>query len=207
MGQNEMVQEKGTTPRTERGRKTQRKLLDAAALEFGEKGYHDASIVSITARAGIALGSFYTYFTSKDEVFRALVGDMSRQVGKRAAAAMEGATDALSRERLALQGFLEFSREHKEIYRIIDEAEFVDPDSFRSHYTSTAERILARLQTGAEAGEVRSDISELHSWAIMGMNVFVGLRYGIWSDDISPEQVAQECNDLIANGLAAKTDN
>ena len=43
-------------PRTERGRQTLRKLLDAAALEFGDKGFHEASITGITARAGTALG-------------------------------------------------------------------------------------------------------------------------------------------------------
>ena len=68
------------TPRTARGRKTQRALLDAAAAEFGEKGFHDSSIVSITARAGVALGTFYTYFESKDLLFRALVSDISDQV-------------------------------------------------------------------------------------------------------------------------------
>ena len=43
-------------PRTERGRRTLRKLLDAAAEEFGEKGFHEASVSSITRRAGVALG-------------------------------------------------------------------------------------------------------------------------------------------------------
>ena len=62
-------------PRTERGRRTLRALLDAAAAEFGEKGFHDGSVSGITRRAGCALGSFYTYFDSKDEVFRALVRD------------------------------------------------------------------------------------------------------------------------------------
>ncbi|MBW7945869.1 MAG: helix-turn-helix transcriptional regulator, partial [Sphingomonadaceae bacterium] len=49
-------------PRTARGRRTQRALLDAAAVEFGEKGFHEGSISGITRRAGVALGSFYTYF-------------------------------------------------------------------------------------------------------------------------------------------------
>ena len=49
-------------PRTERGRRTQRAILDAAAAEFGEKGFHEGSISGITRRAGVALGSFYTYF-------------------------------------------------------------------------------------------------------------------------------------------------
>ncbi|WP_240330709.1 TetR/AcrR family transcriptional regulator [Sphingorhabdus sp. Alg239-R122] len=202
MAKTDIKQETETlTPRTERGRKTLRKLLDAAALEFGEKGYHETSIVSITARAGVALGSFYTYFPSKDAIFRGLVSDMSAQVGKHAAAAMEDAPDALSRERMALQGFLEFASEHKEIYRIIDESEFVDPESYKTHYTTTAERILARLQSGAEAGEIRDDVNELHAWALMGMNVFLGLRYGVWGHDMRAEDVARAANDLLARGL------
>lgn len=67
-------------PRTERGRRTQRAILDAAAAEFGDKGFHESSIVSITQRAGVALGSFYTYFESKEALFKALVLDMSEQV-------------------------------------------------------------------------------------------------------------------------------
>jgi AcrR family transcriptional regulator len=105
------------SPRTARGRATQRKLLDAAAIEFGEKGFHEASISSITGRAGTALGSFYTYFESKEALFRALVRDMSAQVGGAAAAAMGSETEPLERERAALAGFLDFVRTHKEVYR------------------------------------------------------------------------------------------
>ncbi len=189
------------TPRTARGRATLRKLLDAAAIEFGERGFHEASISGITRRAGTALGSFYTYFDSKDEIFRALVQDMSAQVGVHAAAAMQAAETALDRERAALQGFLEFAREHKEIYRIIDEAEFVDSDSYRAHYQVTASRILTRLKAGAETGELREDVSELHAWAVMGMNVFLGLRYGVWTEDMTPEAIASAANYFIARGL------
>jgi AcrR family transcriptional regulator len=198
---NDPAERPGKTPRTARGRATLRKLLDAAAIEFGERGFHEASISGITRRAGTALGSFYTYFDSKDEIFRALVHDMSAQVGVHAAAAMQAATTALDRERAALQGFLEFAREHKEIYRIIDEAEFVDSDSYRAHYQVTASRILSRLKAGAETGELRDDVSELHAWAVMGMNVFLGLRFGIWTEDMAPDAIASAANDFIARGL------
>ena len=43
-------------PRTERGRRTMRAILDAAAIEFGDNGFHQASISDITRRAGVALG-------------------------------------------------------------------------------------------------------------------------------------------------------
>jgi AcrR family transcriptional regulator len=188
-------------PRTERGRKTLRKLLDAAAIEFGERGFYESSIAEITRRAGTALGSFYTYFDSKDAIFRALVQDMSRQVGRHAGAALKDVTGALAREEAALAAFLDFARIHKEVYRIVDEAEFVDPGSYRAHYENTATRILARLKEGAEAGELRDDVDELHAWAVMGMNVFLGLRYAVWTDEADPADIAARANDMIARGL------
>ncbi len=196
----------GKTPRTARGQRTLRALLDAAAAEFGERGFHEGSISGITGRAGVALGTFYTYFSSKDEIYRALVSDMSGRVRDHVAPAIAAAPDPLSGERAALEAFLRFAAEHKELYRIIDESEFVDPASFRQHYETTAERIAARLARAADAGLVRADVGEVHAWAIMGMNVFLGLRFGVWGDGCDLGRIAGLANDLIVNGIAAGRD-
>ena len=192
------------SPRTPRGERTRRKILDAALVEFGERGFSDSSIVGITARARVALGTFYTYFTSKDEVFRALVGDMSAQVRDAVAPAIEGATDTLTGERQALAAFLNFVRGHQQVYRIIDEAEFVDPEGFRRHYQTTAMRIAQRLTAGADRGEVASATDpltqEIRAWAIMGANVFLGLRFGVWGDE-DPDCVAAVVSHLLSDGL------
>lgn len=190
-------------PRTARGLRTQRILLDAAAAEFGEKGFHESSIVSITARAGVALGTFYTYFESKDALFRALVRDMSERVRDRVAPALASAVgDTISREGVAFAAFLAFAREHKEIYRIIDEAEFVVPDEWRRHYERTAQRIVERLREGEARGEVTGPIDEAHGWAIMGMNVFLGLRFGVQDGARPLQEVAGIANALLRRGLA-----
>jgi len=197
------------TPRTERGRRTLRKLLDASAIEFGEKGFHDASVSSITRRAEVALGTFYTYFDSKDALFKALVQDMSAQVKSSAGSAVEalreaGRHTAFDIEEVALASFLEFAREHKEIYRIIDESEFVDPASYRAHYEATAKRIFERLQAGVADGEIREEIEEAHAWALMGMNVFLGLRYAIWSQGDDGTDVARIARSILERGIARK---
>ncbi len=190
------------TPRTERGRRTLRKLLDAAAEEFGEKGFHEASVSSITRRAGVALGSFYTYFDSKDALFRALVADMSEKVRTSARSALSDDMGALEIERAALAAFLRFAAEHKEIYRIIDEAEFVDPASYRQHYETIAARIADRLRAGTASGELCDGLGELEAWAVMGMNVFAGLRYVVWGEsELPPEDVAEGINRLLAEGI------
>jgi AcrR family transcriptional regulator len=189
------------TPRTERGRKTLRLLLDAAASEFGEKGFHESSVVSITQRAGVALGSFYTYFDSKDSLFRALVQDMSTQVRNTVGPVMAAETDRLAGERKGLAEFLSFVRQHKELYRIIDEAEFVDPPSYRAHYENTVAGYVASLKDAADKGQLRADVEEVHAWAIVGMNVFLGLRYGVFGEDRDVEDVANIASDLLTNGL------
>ena len=190
------------TPRTARGRATQAALLEAAGAEFGEKGFHDASISGITRRAGVALGSFYTYFDSKDAVFRALVRHLSDEVRDRVAPGIRAAAPGIAAERAGLAGFIGFVREHKEIYRIIDEAEFVDPESFRRHYSVTAERIARRLEAAAREGALVPHVSEIHAWAIMGMNVFLGLRYGVWDEDVTPTMLADAVADMLAHGIA-----
>jgi AcrR family transcriptional regulator len=192
---------KGKSPRTARGRKTLRAILDAAAIEFGEKGFHDSSIIGITTRAGVALGSFYTYFDSKDAVFRALVNDMSAQLRDHVTPLVQAAPDGIAAERIGLEAFLEFVRAHKEIYRIIDESEFVDYDSYKQHYMTTVERIHQRLKAGAARGEIRADVGEVHAWAIGGMNVFLGMRFGLWDRESNTGEVAAIANDLLARGL------
>ena len=191
-------------PKTARGRRTLRQLLDAAAEEFGEKGFHEASISQITQRAGVAIGSFYTYFDSKEEVFTALVRDLSGQVRDYVGPRIQGHANQLDAERAGQQAFLEFARQHKEIYRIIDEAEFVDPAIYREHYANTATRIAARLDAAFERGEISEGPSEIRAWALMGMNVFLGLRFGVWGDDYDPEEVARVGGELIAHGMGVR---
>ena len=62
------------SPRTARGELTRRKILDAARTEFGTRGFADTGITEITRTAKVALGTFYTYFDSKEALFAALVG-------------------------------------------------------------------------------------------------------------------------------------
>ena len=194
----------GKAPRTPRGERTLRKILDAARDEFGERGFSESSIVGITQRAGVALGTFYTYFDSKEVVFQALVRDMSAQVRDHVAPAFKDAADAIDGERRALESFLTFARKHRDVYRIIDEAEFVEPAAYREHYETTAKRIAARLAAARDSGEISRDYSDeeidMLAWAVMGANVFLGLRFAVWSS-ADPKRVAEVTSRLLRSGL------
>lgn len=192
----------GKAPKTERGRKTLRKLLDAAALEFGERGFHEASIAGLTTRAGASIGTFYVYFDSKEAIFRALVADMGRLTRGWIADRVKDAPDRLAAERLGVAAFIEFVRDHKDLYRIVMEAQFVAEDAYREYYTSFAAAYRRNLAEAAAKGEIRDGDHEERAWALLGMSVFLGLRYAVWSDDVVPSEIGAAVGDLIENGLA-----
>jgi AcrR family transcriptional regulator len=68
-----------------RGR-TRERLLDAAYDVFAEEGVHAATVEHITERAGFTRGAFYSNFSTKEELFFAL---MERENGLRLAALRE----------------------------------------------------------------------------------------------------------------------
>ena len=191
-------------PRTERGRRTVRKLLEAAAQEFGQRGFHEAAITGITARAGVALGTFYTYFESKEELFRALVRDMSQATRAHVAEAVRGAPDRLAAERIGLAAFIAFTRKHPELYRIIEEAQFVAEDVYREHYLTFVDGYREGLAAATAKGQIVEGPDELRAWALIGMSVFLGMRYGIWNEDMTPAQVADGAIDLVSEGLRSR---
>ena len=67
-------------------------------------------------------------------------------------------------------------------------------------------RIAERLAEGASAGNMRTpggDLdTEVRAWAVMGINVFLGLRFGVWGKE-DAGKVAAVANRLLREGLAA----
>jgi AcrR family transcriptional regulator len=191
----------GRVPKTARGRKTRDRLLEAAEAEFGKKGFHDTAISDITHRAGVALGTFYTYFESKQEIFAALVSYIGERTRQTVRERVAGAGNRLEAERLGLAAYIEFVRQHKGIYRIMSEAEFIANDAFRAHYEGFARSYRSNLDKAGQRGEIRQGDYEVWSWAIIGINVFLGMRFAEWDESEAPERVAASVLDLIRRGL------
>ncbi len=63
-----------------RGKRTMRKLLDAGAQVFAQRGYHAARVDDIVKVADTSHGTFYLYFSNKEDLFRALAVDVAEQM-------------------------------------------------------------------------------------------------------------------------------
>jgi AcrR family transcriptional regulator len=66
------------SPSTPRGRRTRAQLVEAASEVFAEKRFLDTNVSDIVARAGMAHGTFYRYFNSKEQIFREVALELQR---------------------------------------------------------------------------------------------------------------------------------
>jgi AcrR family transcriptional regulator len=91
-------------------------LLKAARAVFAEMGYGAASVRDIVRRTDLASGTFYNYFKDKDEIFEAVVGELTGEILRRHRA---GRTQAKTAE--------EFIRRHYAVYFefVVEDAELL----------------------------------------------------------------------------------
>jgi AcrR family transcriptional regulator len=111
--------------RTERGRKTRDQLLAGARTIFVRDGFLHARIVDICEEAGVSYGSFYTYFTSKEEIFQELLDEIEVDLLNVSAEVSDG--DVHERVRAANRHFLEQYRDNAGILAVIDQVVTFDP--------------------------------------------------------------------------------
>ncbi|HEY8503003.1 MAG TPA: TetR/AcrR family transcriptional regulator [Gemmataceae bacterium] len=103
-------------------------ILDAAAPLFARSGYPDADLQELADRLGLAKGTLYLYFPSKEALFLAAVDRGMRRLRAHVEAACAGIADPLQRLTAAIRAYLEFFREHPDQAEllIIERAEFRD---------------------------------------------------------------------------------
>lgn len=189
--------------KTSRGEATRQKLLDAAEEIFGTKGYFNTSIVDITLKAEVAQGTFYIYFPSKINVFQELIKELSHALRKEISQALIGA-GSLSRreaEELGFAAFFSFIKEHRNLYRLVQEVQFVDEELYQWYYRRLAKGYIKGLEAAMASGEFRSLDPEIVAYALMGMAEFLGMRWVLWEKKDVPEKALATAMSLIMEGL------
>ena len=93
-------------------------ILDAARAVFGELGYEAATVRDIIRRTGLASGTFYNYYKSKEEVFDALADDGARRFRPILRAESDKATDFESFLRGAVRAYFDFLEGEHENWRL-----------------------------------------------------------------------------------------
>ncbi len=152
---------------------TRRRLLHAAQELIEEGGYGAASVAAIAERAGVAAGTLYRHFSSKEELFVELfreVCDREMQAMRDAAAQRGAGAPSAEQLETVLALFAERAlRRPRLAWALI--AEPVDPrvDAERLAYRERYAALIAdTLRRGIAAGELPAQNAELTAAALVG---------------------------------------
>jgi len=194
-------------PKTKRGRETLNGIVSAAAQEFYEKGYHNASINDITRRAGVASGTFYVYFESKYDLYKFLLLQCSHMIRKYLNQATKDCKSRREAEEVGLREWLKFVQQNRYMYHVIWESLYIDKQLFVDYYTNFSSAYIRGINIAKERGEIRPEIdSATLAWTLMGASNFLGLNWGLFTDQTTDfQQVVSSFMQILNGGIF--TDN
>jgi AcrR family transcriptional regulator len=161
-------------PSDPRRQARRREILDCAKEVFAERGYHDASINDIISRAGIARGTFYLYFSSKQAIFESILDEALSELRSRITRINVGPGAAPPQEQLRhnLIRVMDYVLSDRALTRILldhkqsPQAEVAERvDGFFRHVHRLIE---ASLQYGISMNLVRPCDSALVAAALLG---------------------------------------
>ncbi len=186
------------------GNKTRRSIFQAAELVFGQYGYNRANISEITRAAGVAQGTFYVHFKSKQDLMKGVVEYLSREMRRELRRATDQVEDRRDKEREGMLAFFRFLRFHRQIYRVVAECETIGQEVAMWYYKKLAAGYTASLQEGVAKGEIRDLPVDFLVHSLMGLNHMIGLKWLVWNSSPNaelPRQVLRDAVDLVLNGL------
>ncbi|MBS4214961.1 TetR/AcrR family transcriptional regulator [Neobacillus rhizophilus] len=195
-----------SAPKTDRGTKTKQKLLVAAEEVFGEMGFFQAGITDVTKKAKVSQGTFYTYFQSKEDIYRELVMDMQKQLRKAIRLGTQGIHNRLELEKKGFEIFFNFLKEHRYLFRLFRQAEFVDENLHRNYFQTFTKGYIEGLAEAQDKGEVRKLDPEMLVYIFMGITDYLGMKWVLWENREVTDSMIEEVMSFIKYGIANNLD-
>jgi AcrR family transcriptional regulator len=154
--------------RAERARDVREAIFRAAVRVVGEYGYADSSVTRITELAGIAQGTFYLYFESRQALFDELLVHEGRDLLVAMRQAVRGSTSFYEVEERGYRAFFEYMRQHPWMFRVLNEAKVAAPEAHDRYLSLMIGYYTASLKRSVASGEIRRyRVSELDALAHM----------------------------------------
>jgi AcrR family transcriptional regulator len=118
-------------PLSARGARTRDALVRAARLVFERDGFLDSKITDITAEAGVANGSFYTYFTSKEDAFSAVMEEDHEETMHPRLKELADRDDPVSVIEAANRAYLVAYRRNAKLMGLMEQVALINDDFLR----------------------------------------------------------------------------
>ncbi len=194
--------------RTERGRLIRESLLKSAAEIVGDVGYQNASVSLITQRAGVAQGTFYNHFESRQDIFDQILPTIGIQMLDYVKECAKAGESVFEKEELSFIAFFSFQQKNPHFFRILNEAENFAPKAYRSHLELVSKGYINFLRHASEQGDIQEydpQEFEVIAFILMAARSYLAWRFahGAEQQNNIPEWVTKAYMKFVRQGLAS----
>lgn len=184
-------------------------IMEVARDHFERFGYKRTVIDDIVREVGIAKGTFYLYFKSKDQLFLEIVQELHREMMAWFAGLFEQEGNAEDQIRLLVEMSFQAFEDYPLMARLlVDDPEFrmvaklMEEPTFQRGMQDLIERLRALLKTGIQSGELREDLNLDITPLVLGMLKFLHYYTGLLArHGVNRKQFIDGLVDLALNGL------
>lgn len=200
-------------PRRRRKEERPSEILAAAIAVFSEKGFSAARLEDVAERAGVAKGTIYLYFATKEELFEAVVRDAFTPVLKRMTGAMvlpELSSTMLVKLMIRTLYSQMVATERREILRLLVAEAKRFPDLVAFYHREAISRgkaimkeILAR---GVASGEFRDGPATRYPEVVIGPAILAAVWKLVFEpqESMDLDQMIEAHLDLIFSGITSR---
>lgn len=195
--------------RAERAAENRARLIHAAQEVIGEVGYAEASIARIVERAGLAHGTFYLYFESRQDLFDKLLPETGEEALAFIGKAVKDSPDFVSMEEKGLHAFFEYAVQNPSYFRVLSEAEIAAPDAYVGYTRRRTNSFLAAVKAAWKRGEIEGYTEKelgVLTQLMLAARAYLFQEYARTTNGVRkpPPWVVDTYIKFLLNGLKAK---
>jgi TetR/AcrR family fatty acid metabolism transcriptional regulator len=199
--------------RTRRSGDKRERILDAAVRVFAKKGFHATRVSEIAKAAGVADGTIYLYFKSKDDLLVSLFEDRVERLLAFLEAELpraEGAPEKLRRMIELQLGLLEGERDLAQVITVIlRQSTKLMKEHAAPKFMAYLDAIARVVADGQAAGELRDDISpHLAARVLFGALDGITMTWALGRADRGGlVRASGQVAEMVLRGLAPRGDS
>ena len=189
-------------PRT--GNKRQR-LIDAAVRLFARKGYFYTTTAEVSAQAGVASGTLYLYFNSKDDLLAAALNEFLEAFEREVLPQARRCADARSGLRAFVDSFTDFITRNQDLARVFfvesrqsNSALLSQASAAEARYFGLTQSFLASLGEGIDPAVLDE---ELVTSTVLGTLETVAVRWLFGRAALSPTDNSDSITERLLAGV------
>lgn len=175
--------------------KTKRAIFESAIKVFSSSGYTGATMDEVVAMAGVAKGSLYYHFKSKEELFLFIIKeglDLIHEEVEKSISNIDNPYDVIKE---SVKVLLKYVYENKDLFKVIISQLWGNDDRnevLRKEVKTLIDDTTLKISKGIDAGFIKDEDPELLSYTIIGILVSSALYEMINEDEYDHNKTVEK---------------